>query len=436
MFNMQNSAVFQLDTALKSNDLDRAKKLIEENPELQEYINKKFYTLMSKILLNIQVMPTDSEIQEVENLFSIGADPNYQTDSEFSRTLLEQAVLAKDLFYTSMLLEWGANPLRDKVAMLADLTVEASKNFRNYSAHTLAIQSAYENFRTNCFDGKNNEIFSLLSEAILTAHGEELEEQFRNVFKYVIDEIKQAKECAKTENKRLMILIGEDHHGLNSLVIELMAYLVAKELGVNTILTEQDQKMLDHFNQTGRRLTRGNQWGVIIDFLKIVKENKGEIIPIDVEQTKLFDKGPVVPEKEGPVRDATMAQCANQVKSDVVCVIGDGHMYGMLHKTDLTSNFHVLPISTTIADYKKIQQLQRDTMTLEEFDKLSYKEQSFQFNTKFPEKVKNLTAFQDSGYQSLMSPDTATAIVYKLFEELKPRFCIVTQETKSDSRLR
>ena len=270
----------------------------------------------------------------------------------------------------------------------------------------------------------------------MTAHGKELEEQFRNVFKYVIDEIKQAKECAKTENKRLMILIGEDHHGLNSLVIELMAYLVAKELGVNTILTEQDQKMLDHFNQTGRRLTRGNQWGVIIDFLKIVKENKGEIIPIDVEQTKLFDKGPVVPEKEGPVRDATMAQCANQVKSDVVCVIGDGHMYGMLHKTDLTSNFHVLPISTTIADYKKIQQLQRDTMTLEEFDKLSYKEQSFQFNTKFPEKVKNLTAFQDSGYQSLMSPDKATSIVYKLFEELKPRFGIVTQETKSDSRLR
>ncbi len=75
-------------------------------------------------------------------------------------------------------------------------------------------------------------------------------------------------------------------------------------------------------------------------------------------------------------------------------------------------------------------------MTLEAFDKQSHQVKSREFNVNFPERVKNLTAVQDSEYQSLMSPDKATSIVYKLFEELKPRFGIVTQETKSDSRLR
>lgn len=437
MFNMQNSAVFQLDTALKSNDLDRAKKLIEENPELQEYISKKLYVLAKADNSFFHDVLKQSELGEVRKLLAIGADPNYRTDSANSLTLLEKAVLSGDLPLASILLEQCANPLRDPVETLSELSLETNKNFMAYYGHRLPVQRAYEKFRTNCFDLINNEIFDLLSEAIWTEHDKELTEQFKSVFEQVIDEIKKAKEAAKTENKRLMILIGEDHHGLNSLVIELMTYLVAKELGINTVLTEQDQKMLDHFNRTGKRLTRASQWGVIITFLNIVKENKGKIVPIDIEQTKFLDEGIRGTSAEDvALRDQTMAQCANQVNSDVVCVVGDGHLYGLLNKTDLASNFYVLPMSTTIADYKKIQKLTKNTMTLEAFDKQSHQVKSREFNVNFPERVKNLTAVQDSEYQSLMSPDKATSIVYKLFEELKPRFGIVTQETKSDSRLR
>jgi hypothetical protein len=434
MFNMQDSVVFQLDTALKSRDLDQAKKLIEENPALQEHINKKLYTVVKAEDTFFHALLTAHETREAHNLLFLGADPNYRTDSKNNLTLLEKAVLAGDLSLTMMLLEQDANPLRDPIETLADLTLEKNKNFMAYQGHSLPIQRAYEKFRTNCFDRTNNEIFDLLSEAVLIAHGKELEEQFKSIFEQVIDEIKKAKEAAKTENKRLMILIGEDHHGLNSLVIESMAYLVAKELGINTVLTEQDQKMLDHFNKTGKRLTRANQWGAIINFLNIVKENKGEIVPIDIEQTKLLEEGIVGTSAEDvALRDKIMAQCANQVKSDVVCVVGDGHLYGLLNKTDLESNFYVLPISTTIADYKKIQKITKNTMTLEAFDKQSHQVKSREFNTTFPEKVKNLTVFQDAGYQSLMSPDKAIAIVYKLFEECQPKLNGTVQETKSDS---
>lgn len=429
---MQNSIENQLDAALKRNDLDFAKNLIEKNPALQEYINKKLYALAKAEDTFLHALLPVRTVEEIEKLLSIGADSNYRSDIETSLTVLEKAVLAGDLIFVTMLLENGASAFRYPIESLSDLTLAENKNSLSYSRHALAAQRAYENFMKNCFDRDNNEIFDLLSKNILEAHGKELEEQFRRVFEQIIEEVKTAKALAKTENKRLMILIGENHEGLNSCLIESMVYLVTKALEINTVLTEQDQKMLDYFNRTGKRLTRGNQWGAIIDFLKVVKANQGEIVPIDVEQTKLLDEGVVGKSAEDvALRDKTIAACANQVKTDVVCVVGDGHLYGLLNKTDVTSNFHVLPISTTIADARQIQKLTvtESKTTLEEFDKESHQVKSHEFSIKFPDRVKNLAAFQDAEYQTLISPNESLKIVYKLFEELKPKLGVMKQKS-------
>lgn len=431
MFSMQNSAKSHLDAALGREDIEDSKELIRKNFELKDYINKKLYALVKANDTFFHAPLTPAVLQQAQILLSVGADPNYYPDTASSITLLDKAVAVGSLDFVSMLLENGANTFRTPIESLSNLSSTEDENFLSYSRRMLSVQRAYEKFMANCFDQINNKIFDLISKKILEEHGKELEDHFKSVFLEVIELVKAAKALAKTENKRLMILIGEDHEGLNSCLIESMVYLAANAIGVNTVLTEQDEKMLDFFNKTGKRFTRANQWGAIIDFLKVVKDHDGKIVPIDIEQTKLLDEGVVGKSAEDVVlRDNMMARCANQVKTDVVCVVGGGHLYGLLNKTDLTSNFHVLSISTTIADFKQIQELTatENKTTLEAFDRESHQVKSHEFSSKFPDKVKNLTAFESAEYQTLVSPNESLKMVYRLFEELKPRLGVIKQK--------
>ncbi len=410
-----------LDSAIERRDVDDAKKILTEKPALINYINKKLYSLMgSDNPLSIHPPLDIEELLLIKCLLSIGADPNYTSIHGY--TLLDEAVMMRNPLLVELLLKYGAHPLGGAHSTtLEQLTSTDNKSYPDYCKRSLPVQRAHEQYMNNC-SHENEKIFNLLSNAVWKIYGGELEAQFKNVFTRIIEEVNTAHLEATRHGKRLMILIGEDHFNLNGFLIEVMTYLAAsKLLHINTVLTEQDQEMINYFNETGKRLTQASKWLVCLSFENILKEHNVTIVPIDINHNKLREANVNVRSEEAMAeRNTTMASCANEVKSDVVCVVGAGHLYGMLNKTDLESNFYVLPIST-IADYDQIQKLKTNTMTLEEFDKQPHEITSRQYHLAFPEKVKNFAAFQHTGCQTLISPDTAKKIVFKLFGELKPK---------------
>ena len=67
----------------------------------------------------------------------------------------------------------------------------------------------------NCYDPINTKLFDQLSERILQLYGKDIKHQFRRVFKQIIHKVTRA--LTRRKNKRVMILIGENHEGLISL---------------------------------------------------------------------------------------------------------------------------------------------------------------------------------------------------------------------------
>lgn len=390
MFNMQELPKNRLINALKTQDVDEAKRILIENPALQEYIDDQLYTLadaQSSFYHGPPLSLKKDIYREIQKLLTIGANPNYCPDtSEMSLTILDKAILTKDLIFVKDLLKQGANPLRNPTTDIAELGLKQNEHHR-------PIQRAYQLYLTDGFDISHKEMFKVLSKAIWEKQGVELEKQFKTTFKSITDEIQIAKSEAQKSGKRLMVLIGEEHVSLNSFLIELMVYIASfKMCDINTILTEQDQYMLDFFNKTGKTYTRGNNWRVINAFLTVVKENKATIVPIDIHHTELLKKEkeeniPYLDTEKGIAeRDQTMAECANAVNSDVICVIGSGHLDGMLNKTDLQSHFYILPISATMGNK--------------------------------PPEVKFYNAFKHEQYACLLYPGTAKEIVEQLFKDL------------------
>jgi hypothetical protein len=419
---MASGEVDRLEQAITSKDSVKAKKLIMDKPELKKVVNKKLYELVVPSQMFMAITSEDKEkFQMIRFLLEIGADPNYRKNYA-QLTLLEKAARSNDLPLAEILLANRADLCAGSVERIAldEHTTPMDAASAAYREEHFPVQCIHERFLQNHRD--RQVLYNLLSEATLK-HPEcaIISEQFKEVFRSIIEQVREAKEAADNQGKRLMILVGEEHYDFNGLVVETMTYLAASNwCGIDTVLVEKDKELLDHFNQTGLIKTRETSWIVSLGFLPFLKSQGAVIVPIDEARNAVKDK---TSEQGVYVRDQKMAALANEVMSDVLCVIGQGHLYGLLTKTDLASHFHILAISTA-REESDIQEAQKfpSKRTLKEFDMLSHEQKAYDFSITFTDKVQNVCAFKQKQFKSMVSPDIAIAMVSSLLNELKSEF--------------
>lgn len=181
---------------------------------------------------------------------------------------------------------------------------------------------------------------------------------------------------AKAENKRLMILVGEDHESLNSHIVEILIYIIANHyFGIDTLLDETDEIGYE-IKKNKRRINEclvfnDAVWNKSMSLYDFVEALGGKIIPIDLgtaggkkisdgvyEQLKrpefhVSSDGSVYQfngrSLEGiQYRNKVMHEVANlRAEHNVIAKVGADHLHGLLCETKLKDDFHVVTIDAT-----------------------------------------------------------------------------------------
>lgn len=403
----------KLSEMIAAGDSMGAKELIKAHPALKDFVNKKLYALV--VPFGIKTISADKEsFKTVQFLLEIGADPNYRAKlSNF--TMLGRAAISHDMPLAKLLLEKGADLL---TGVISNKRPDESDSEAALRQKSYPVQRAHEAYFGN--HPQYREIFDFLSEETLKKSpvGQYIEKNFKLVFERLVEKIKKAKEEADRLGKPLMIFIGEGHIDYNSVVIEVMAYLAASKVcGINTVLVEKDKGAIDYFHKTGFIKTREISWVSAVDVAPFLKAEGATIIGIDEAESSFSLKNELESEHGVSVRDQRMATEAIKQREDVICIVGEGHMHGLLTKTALPNHFHMLNIGTKNG-LESISEARESpsTMTLAEFDKLPHVEKAMGFSLAFPDMVHNVWAYKKEQYQGFVSPNVAISMIKNISE--------------------
>lgn len=227
-------------------------------------------------------------------------------------------------------------------------------------------------------------------------HVEESESQIENkitiLYQQLLSLISTEHKKAKSKNKKLMILIGEDHSSLNSHIVELLVLIICEYyFGFKVILEELDEIgykiMRDNYNERALRYYPFKVWEKCNSFYSFVNELGGEIIPIDLGHcgAKKLPNGEYEVLAYGRVefdptstegvnyRNKVMHEIAHlKARGNVIAKVGCAHLDGLLNKTDMNNDFHVVTIDATGISMEEFYAMTKLVGLLKDDDK--YKE--------------------------------------------------------------
>jgi len=378
----------------------------------------------------------EAKLKQAKSLLERGANPNYTPKPLNTMTLGESTVFSNDLPFLKLLKEYGAN--------MESSSLSSNYELQDYNAldnqldrkkfllkgKRLPLQKAISKLKDDYFNPDLHEICKILyaQSSVLTdvKLADFIEQKITSLYRTLLVKIKIELEQAIAENKRLMILVGEEHETLNSAMIEvLIATLCAHHFGFKTFFTEHNLAMYRHLEKYGRRLARGNAWGTSVTTYQFIRQSiKGEIIPIDLghygaqklpsgEYEDLscsknnFDNRS---EKGCQYRNSVMNEVADQMaKGHVVAFLGAAHLAGMLNDTFLKKNFHVMTINAT-GRTKEAYEFSKDQSTAQ-----SYEDKCTEFLFSTEVFSVNITP-QNSTSESVLTPTMAIELINKVHQ--------------------
>ncbi len=366
----------------------------------QTDLNNQLYSFARRktdysIYVHTKLSP--EELQKAEILLQQGADPNYipkastlpfghrdisyeEITPEFYNdiisnikkwSLVESAVNCHDPDFLRLLKKYGANlqltGLPD--AFRGWMSNEIQSNTVRKSAGILPLQQAIKNVLKNYSIPENHEICGILSETLPDINEyQEIVEQLKQLYIVLSSKLKQASLEAKQKNKRLLILIGEQHFQINSLCINaMMVFIAASQLNIKKVLEESDTYLLNQIKKTGQIFFM-KKWCTLTSLVKYIEDIQGEIIPIDIasrgtvikisdgkyKETEYDSKGYPKRREIGlsadtmRYRNNVMADVAHHsTKEDAICIVGSYHLYGLMKETNLQDNFHIFAINSS-----------------------------------------------------------------------------------------
>ncbi|MCS5710606.1 hypothetical protein [Candidatus Berkiella aquae] len=195
------------------------------------------------------------------------------------------------------------------------------------------------------------------------------------------NEIAKHKAIAQSKEKRLLVLVGESHHSLNSYYVELIIMIFAKELfSIKDLLLELDKTKIESFKRSkhvyeNSNMGHGNMQSL---FYMNDKEKFAHIIPIDLSSSE--NKFQNITLQGVRKRNEMMSKTANTMtKRDAVGIVGFNHLYGLLCETKLPECFHVVTINTS--NHKNTERTPYGIKC----EKFAFGNNAFQFFKQIPE---------------------------------------------------
>jgi hypothetical protein len=168
--------------------------------------------------------------------------------------------------------------------------------------------------------------------------------------------IQREMNIARANNKNMVVLIGNNHLGLNSHLIELMIMQICfdKNDFLKFLLEISDEK-LKILSSPNKRWENGKWHEIepIYDAFVASYKNK-EAIAIDLGRTET-DK-PYSEEGMKHRNNVMFDQINSHATGNVVVSVGVEHLYGLLEESDLAKQFHVVPINASGTTKKLAEQ--------------------------------------------------------------------------------
>lgn len=177
---------------------------------------------------------------------------------------------------------------------------------------------------------------------------------FKNAVNKVCDSlltlISESKTKAARINKPLMILLGESHCSMHSLILEgIILYICRNYFDINTVMSENSFEFDLNPSESlaGRRAWSGKigSWSVDIPISFFLNELgiTPKRLDINTRFTRNYESSLSI---EGiRARNNEMVHIATEAPNDSVCIVGAWHLPGMLEETSLQETFSVFPIN-------------------------------------------------------------------------------------------
>ena len=416
------------DSYLKAQQLAELKQYVLDNPEAKNYLSEELYRIIGSIHF-----PNGSSIQS-EMLLDAGADPNYINISNKynNQSVLQVLASMQNPMLMEVLLRKGAKPdlyvtSNDWDAASTDNSSPAKQLSNMIWREKLPLQIAVKRYhRIEYKDNANiKKCCELLAKATIT---EKLEQDIIMVleaqYKILEKTVKNAIQNAKKSNKQLIIVVGEEHQSTSSLIIEAILIFIAKQNGIETLLTEHTKRIEESIDKDDYYPYRGGSWCVALPIHQLIKSLNMHTVPVDLGHFG----GKKIGEKYDDYEDLEKCKAGfnnasddgvkyrNEVMRDVIVggikqdsllFVGGAHLYGLLEETPLPDD--TINVMAVNASYFEI----KSYMVCNERDKLT-KDKLFSLESN------KIIQANEQGLDlisSLLSPEIAIDYIRKVHKE-------------------
>ena len=378
------------DSYLKAKQLAELKQYVLDNPSAKGYLSEKLYEVMNRLYVGKETLI------QCEMLLEAGADPNYINNKNKNDTnsILQSSIRMDSPTFIESLLRYGAKP--DLYVTFNDWraanTDNASPEIQLSSMiwrKKLPLQLAVRKYINTEYKANANikKICEILAKATITKEIEQhIIKILENQYKVLEEAVKNAIQNARKSNKQLIIMVGETHNGISSLIIEAMLILIAKQNGIETVLTEDTKWIKKSIEDDDYYPCCGGKWLISLPIHKLIKFLNMQSIPVDLghfgakkigekyddyEELKKIKSDFDPQSNEGvKYRNEVMRDVIiGGIKQDSLLFVGCGHLYGLLEETPLPDDTITVMAVNACYSEMKIELILHKHGKLEEKDK-------------------------------------------------------------------
>ncbi len=291
------------------------------------------YSLLSDLIF---MAAKDRRIDIVRDLISLGVEVNRCID-RFEGTLLHLAVRASSPELVQIFCEAGAEVNSTKSGMN-----ESEENKTPWELMDAAYFRKYKNVPAIA--------------RLLIKHGTRAEtpqdlvyipehEILRN-YQMLSSFIKKEHTSALIQGKKFIIVVGESHPKRRSLLIEIMILKIAHQLGMENILFEWDDHLLE-FHERLKNIQDLNQKTDLPSAFDFLAASYVYLLSksLGLKNYAICNEGLV--DKDHHAKDKCMSETTRDLSiSNAIIIMGAAHMQGFLERYPLGEEFHIAAINT------------------------------------------------------------------------------------------
>lgn len=318
--------------AIENLDRDRAQQLLGSGDEASKAFKDYLFRQLSRAPTDVD----DQLLSKVRFIFNIGVDSC--CNHGYSGSPINTVIYKESLPLVRLIIEYNGHHYLPPIPKRYQSLYKDSFEYAAEDKIT-PLQIAIAESKICCTPVKQQIVALLQKRCRLPFQIKSLQRDANEIYKHLHHKIKQEKAFAESNGKSLILMIGETHEGIDSLLVESIVLHITNKLGISLLLTEYNQRIMQYVSTHNGRHPQG-VWKVGESIYQLAQTLGISIMPVDVKHD--------ISRKLGWINKRNKAMCeeVNQnVKQHAVQAIGALHFPGLLNEHHYDDSFHVVPIN-------------------------------------------------------------------------------------------